>query len=62
LALLNFRSGYETFTAMIRRKGKKDSLGQDVASANRFGCGCITLFFFGIVVAMIVSGFMALRH
>jgi hypothetical protein len=47
---------------MIRRKAKKDSLGQDVASANRFGCGCITLFFLGIVVAMVVSGLMALRH
>jgi hypothetical protein len=47
---------------MIRRKGKKDSLQQDVASANRFGCGCITLVLFGIVVAMIVSGFMAIRN
>jgi len=47
---------------MIRRKGKKDSLGQDVASANRFGCGCITLVLFGIVAAMIVSGYMALRN
>ncbi len=47
---------------MIRRKGKKESLGQDVAQANRFGCGCITLILFGIVIAMIVSGYMQLQH
>ncbi len=51
---------------MIRRKGKgkeqQNSLGQDVASANRFGCGCITLILFGIVIGMIVSGYLQLRH
>jgi len=49
---------------MIRRKGKdkKESLQQDVVSANRFGCGCIALILFGVVIAMIVSGYMAIRR
>ncbi|MEK7702672.1 MAG: hypothetical protein AAB317_01755 [Nitrospirota bacterium] len=48
---------------MIRRKKKNDNkMGQDVASVNRFGCGCVTLALFGVVIAMIVSGLMSLKH
>jgi hypothetical protein len=46
---------------MIRRKTKKEDLQQDVVAANRMGCGCIAVFLFGIVAAMIIAGYMQLQ-
>ncbi|MBI3803915.1 MAG: hypothetical protein HY282_09155 [Nitrospirae bacterium] len=46
---------------MIKRKKSKASLVKDVQSTNRWGCGCIALFLFGVVIAMIVAGILQNR-
>ncbi|MFQ5542833.1 MAG: hypothetical protein ACE5FY_00610 [Nitrospiria bacterium] len=40
------------------KKGKKAKLQEDALGANRWGCGCVVLALFGLVIAMIVSAFM----
>jgi len=48
---------------LIRRKGKskQEKLTQDVAAVNRFGCGCIVFALFGLLAAMIISGYLQLK-
>ncbi len=33
----------------------------DVAAVNRFGCGCIVVALFGVIVAMIISAYLQLK-
>ncbi|MFY9270162.1 MAG: hypothetical protein WAO55_10500 [Candidatus Manganitrophaceae bacterium] len=46
---------------MIKRKRTKSALTADVAQTNRWGCGCVAIFLFGVVVAMIVAGYLQNR-
>ncbi len=43
---------------MIKRKKGKAVLVKDVEMTNRWGCGCLAIFLFGIVLAMIIAGLM----
>ncbi|MCG3114236.1 MAG: hypothetical protein LLH30_00990 [Candidatus Manganitrophus sp. SA1] len=46
---------------MIKRKNTKTALAKDVQQTNRWGCGCVVFFLVGIVVAMIVAGYLQTR-
>ncbi len=43
---------------MIKRKKDRASLVRDAETTNRWGCGCLAVFLFGMVLAMIIAGFM----
>jgi len=46
----------------LRQKDKREKLAQDAIAANRFGCGCLSFLIFGLIIAMIVSGYLQLTH
>lgn len=43
---------------MIKRKKPKRELRQDVETVHRYGCGCLLVVLFGIMLSMIGAALM----
>jgi len=43
---------------VIKRKQPKQALQQDVEAVHRYGCGCLLVVLFGIMLSMIIAALM----
>jgi len=46
---------------VIKRKQPKRALQQDVETVHRYGCGCLLVVLFGIILSMIFAALMATK-